>query len=78
MRRSRGRVVQVESLADFDRRVAAGATRLSGWRVRGLDLSERGPVLAGLRVAGATFLGCRSAPGDAERVEDAGALVCRR
>ena len=75
MRRSRGRVVQVESLADFDRRVAAGATRLSGWRVRGVDLSERGPVLAGLRVGGATFLGCTFGAGDAESVERAGALV---
>ncbi len=75
MRRSRGRVVQVESLGDFDRRVAAGATRLAGWRVRGVDLRDRGAVLAGLRVAGATFLGCTFAPGDEERVEGAGALV---
>lgn len=75
MRRSRGRVVHVESLADFDRRVAAGASRLSGWRVRGVDLSERGPELARLRVGGATFLGCAFASGDAEAAERAGALV---
>jgi predicted Rossmann-fold nucleotide-binding protein len=75
VRRSRGRVVQVESLADFDRRVAAGATRLSGWRVRGVDLSERGDVLARLRVAGATFLGCTFASGVEERLERGGALV---
>jgi len=67
--------VRVESLADFDRRVEAGATRLSGWRLRGLDLSERGAVLTGLRLAGATFLGCTFAPGDEERVVRAGALV---
>jgi len=75
VRRSRGRVVQVESLADFDRRVGAGATRLSGWRVRRVDLSARGAVLAGLRVAGATFLGCTFGPGEAEALERAGALV---
>jgi predicted Rossmann-fold nucleotide-binding protein len=75
VRRSRGRVVQVESLEDFDRRVAAGATRLSGWRVRHVDLTDRGEVLGSLRVAGATFLGCTFAPGDEERLEHAGALV---
>ncbi len=75
MRRSRGRVVQVESLEEFDRRVAAGATRLSGWRVRGVDLTSRGEILAHLRVAGATFLGCGFAPGDEDLVEQAGALV---
>ena len=67
--------MHVESLADFDRRVEAGASRLSGWRVRGVDLSERGAVLAGLRLGGATFLGCTFAPGDAEATERAGALV---
>jgi predicted Rossmann-fold nucleotide-binding protein len=75
VRRSRGRVVQVESLEDFDRRVAAGATRLSGWRIRRVDLSSRSGALARLRVAGATFLGCTFAPGDEERVTRAGALV---
>jgi len=75
VRRSRGRVIQVESLDDFDRRVAAGASRLGGWRVRGVDLSARGEVLAGLRVAGATFLGCSFGPGVEERIERAGALV---
>jgi len=73
--RSRGRVVRVESLADFDRRVEAGATRLGGWRVAGVDLRGRDEVLAGLRVAGATFLGCTFGPGVEERIEGAGALV---
>jgi predicted Rossmann-fold nucleotide-binding protein len=75
VKRSRGRVVHVESLADFDRRVEAGASRLSGWRVRGVDLSERGPALARLKLGGATFLGCTFAWGDAEAAERAGALV---
>ncbi|MEJ2847323.1 hypothetical protein [Nocardioides sp. CCNWLW212] len=34
MKRTRGRIVHVESLSDLDRRLAAGARRLSGWRVR--------------------------------------------
>ncbi len=75
MRRSRGRVVRVETLADFDRRVEAGATRLSGWRVARVDLRGRDEVLAGLQVAGATFLGCTFGPGVEERIERAGALV---
>ena len=75
MKRSRGRVVEVESLEEFDRRVAAGATRLSGWRVRHVDLSGRSAELARLGVAGATFLACTFAAGDEERLERAGALV---
>ncbi|HEX5087057.1 MAG TPA: Rossmann fold nucleotide-binding protein, partial [Nocardioides sp.] len=75
MERSRGRVVQVESLEEFDRRMAAGTTRLSGWRLRDVDLSARSGELARVRVAGATFLGCTFAPGDEQRVARAGALV---
>ncbi|MDQ4052632.1 MAG: Rossmann fold nucleotide-binding protein [Actinomycetota bacterium] len=75
MKRTRGRVVNVESLADFDRRLAAGATSMRGWRVRRLDLTERSAALATSRLGGATFLGCSFASGDAERVEASGGLV---
>ena len=75
MRSSRGRTVDVASPADLDRRLAAGARSLSGWRVRSLDLSEHGQVLRRCRLAGATFLGCTFGPGDAAAVEEAGALV---
>ncbi|WP_125038789.1 LOG family protein [Nocardioides sp. LS1] len=75
MRRSRGRVVHVESLAEFDRRIGAGAGSLSGWRVQDVDLSDRGAALAGARTAGATFLGCTFAEGEAARLEATGALV---
>lgn len=75
MKRRRGRVVHVESLADLDRRVAAGATSMRGWRLRGLDLTDRSGVLARLDPADATFLGCEFAPGDADRVDAGGALV---
>ena len=75
MKRTRGRVVHVDSLAEFDRRMTAGATNLSGWRVQAVDLSGRGADLARCRVAGASFLGCTFAEGEAARVVRAGALV---
>ena len=75
MRRSRGRGVQVDSLADFDRRLASGATSLRGWRIRAVDLSTRTAELQHLRVSGALFLGCRFAAGDAELAQERGAIV---
>ncbi len=75
MRHTRGRIVDITTLADLDRRLDDGAWYLTGWRVHSVDLRERGDALRSCRLAGATFLGCRFAEGDAERVEDAGALV---
>ncbi len=75
MRRSRGRGVQVDTLADFDHRLASGATSLRGWRIRAVDLRQRSAELGDLGVAGALFLGCRFASGEAERVEARGAIV---
>ncbi|MFC5179097.1 LOG family protein [Nocardioides taihuensis] len=75
MRHTRGRVVEVGTLADLDRRLAAGAASLSGWRLTAVDLRERGPALAGCHVAGATFLGCTFAPGDDDALAERGALV---
>jgi len=75
VKRSRGRVIHVETLAELDRRLAAGATTLRGWRLRGVDLSGRHDALASVGLAGATFLGCTFAPGDDDLVRAAGALV---
>jgi predicted Rossmann-fold nucleotide-binding protein len=75
VRRSRGRGVQVDTLVDFDHRLASGTTSLRGWRIRAVDLRHRSAELGDLRVAGALFLGCRFATGDAERVEVRGAIV---
>ncbi|MCW2764674.1 MAG: hypothetical protein JWO11_633 [Nocardioides sp.] len=75
MKSTRGRVVQVGSLAEFDRRLAAGATSMSGWRVRSVDLTERTAELEHSRLSGASFLGCIFAPAVAARVEASGALV---
>jgi predicted Rossmann-fold nucleotide-binding protein len=75
MRRTRGRIVHVESLEALDERLAAGATTLNGWRLHGVDLTGRVDALLQREVGGATFLGCRFANGDTERVEAAGGLV---
>ncbi|MGA8986618.1 LOG family protein [Aeromicrobium sp.] len=75
MKRTRGRVVHVESLADFDQRIRAGTGSMRGWRLRRLDLTDRGRELTAASVRGATFLGCTFAPGDAARVEGDGGLV---
>ncbi|WP_122818857.1 LOG family protein [Nocardioides pantholopis] len=75
MKRTRGRIVHIESLEELDRRLAAGARHLSGWRVRGLDLTERGDQLRACVVEGASFLGCSFAPGTGEELDRAGALV---
>ena len=75
MRHSRGRVVEVDDLDDFDRRLAAGAHDLGGWRCRSLDLRAHGDRLRSCRVAGAMFLGCRFGDGDEADVEARGAVV---
>jgi predicted Rossmann-fold nucleotide-binding protein len=76
VRRSRGRVIDVDTLDDFDRRIALGVRDLSGWRVRGLDLTGRTADLSdGHRLSGATFLGCTFGPGEEAAITAAGALV---
>ncbi len=75
MRRSRGRAIEIESLAEFDRRMARGARTLSGWWVREADLSARSADLRRCDVAGASFFGCTFAAGDAEWIEERGGIV---
>ena len=75
MRHTRGRVVEVDSLAELDRRFAAGAHSMNGWRVTSVDLADRGEQLRDTDVTGATFLGCRFAPGVEADVEARGAIV---
>jgi predicted Rossmann-fold nucleotide-binding protein len=72
---SRGRVLDVTSLADLDRRLDGGARSLTGWRVVGLDLTERGPVLLSRSLEQSLFLGCEFAEGDEEAVRRAGGTV---
>lgn len=75
MKRTRGRIVDIETLDELDRRLAAGASSLQGWRLRRLDLTGHAEALGRCRLRGATFLGCTFATGDAERVEAHGGLV---
>lgn len=74
MHTTHGRVVHVWSLADFDSRVPA-CVAIAGWRVHGVDLSGRVAVLERLAVAGASFLGCGFAAGQADALRTRGALV---
>ncbi len=69
------RVLEIETLAEIDRRVGAGATVARGWHVQSVDLRERTDALAGLDVTGAVFLGCRFADGVDEDVRRRGGLV---
>ena len=69
------RVVEIESLAQLDRKVGAGARNARGWHVQSLDLRERTAVLAGLDLTGAVFLGCQFDDGVEEDVRRRGALV---
>ncbi len=75
MKHSRGRVLDITSLADLDRRLASGVRSLAGWRVVGLDLTGRGPVLLDRSLAQSLFLGCDFADGDDEAVRRAGGVV---
>ncbi len=73
--RTRGRTIEVESLAELDERLAQGAASLSGWHIRSLDLSRRGEALTKVDVTGALFLGCRFAPGMEPDLRTRGALL---
>lgn len=75
MKRTRGRVVDVTSLDDLDRRLAGGARTLAGWRLVRLDLTDRVDALLERSVEEALFLGCTFADGDAEAVHRAGGIV---
>ena len=75
MKHSRGRVIDVTTLPDLDSRLAAGARSLAGWRVVGLDLTDRGPALLERSLGGALFLGCDFTGGDDDAVRAAGAIV---
>lgn len=69
----------IESLDEFDRTIATGVSRLRGWHLQSLDLTERAQALAALEVAGGLFLGCRfaagSGAGSEEDVRRRGGLV---
>ncbi len=75
MKARRGTVIDVDSLAEFNQRIEAGARSLDGWRLQVLDLRGRTEDLRGLHLAGATFLGCTFDEGSEQAARDAGAIV---
>jgi predicted Rossmann-fold nucleotide-binding protein len=68
-------VVEVTTVEDLDRRLRAGARRLDGWRLVGLDLTGRGEDLARCDVAQALLLGCRLTEEDERALRTRGAIV---
>lgn len=66
---------EIESLAQFDELLAAGATSMRGWHFQSVDLRRRSEKLAGLKATGALFLGCTFAPGIEELLRTRGALL---
>jgi predicted Rossmann-fold nucleotide-binding protein len=67
--------VEIETLADLDERVAAGATSMDGWQLQDLDLTGREDQLLRLDPRGALFLGCRMSEKTADRLRTGGALL---
>ena len=72
------RTLEVESLANFDRLVAAGAVAMRGWHAQSLDLRGRTAALESLDVEGAIFLGCTFDPGVEDGLRRRGALIFPR
>lgn len=75
MVRPRGSTVEVGSLAEFDRLVAAGASSMSGWLLQDLDLRGRDAALMRLDPAGALMLGCQLGPDATAYLRAGGALL---
>ncbi|GAA2116288.1 Rossmann fold nucleotide-binding protein [Nocardioides bigeumensis] len=76
MRRTRGRTVEVASLTDLDRRLAAGATSMRGWHLHDLDLRTHEDALAAVDVAGVVLVACTVA--DQAALQARGAVVLPR
>lgn len=72
-RQAAGTGAELESLAQFDARLAVGD--LVECYVQSLDLTGRSSELLATDVARAVFLGCRFAPGVEHSLEERGALV---
>ncbi len=72
------RTLEVESVAGFDRLVAAGARSMQGWHVQSLDLRGRRAQLEALDPQGAIFLGCTFDGGAEDSLRSRGALIFPR
>ncbi|WP_433159983.1 LOG family protein [Kribbella sp. CA-247076] len=67
--------VDIESLAYFDRVVAAGAVTMEGWRVQSVDLTARTANLLGMDPRGSLFLGCALEEKAEAWIRDGGGLI---
>ncbi|WP_202881033.1 LOG family protein [Kribbella amoyensis] len=67
--------VDLESLEQFDRILAAGATSMAGWRVQSVDLTGRTAELLRLAPMGSLFLGCALAEEAESWIRDGGGLI---
>jgi predicted Rossmann-fold nucleotide-binding protein len=75
VRKRAGRVVEIDSLEEFDDLVGAGATRMRGWRLQDIDLRARTEVLLTLDPAGAVLLGPDLTEPARRHLLDGGALI---
>lgn len=75
MRASHGRFITITSLDQLDRMLAGADPRLAGWRIVGLDLTERSAALRAHDTSRTTFAGCRFADDEASLHAARGALV---
>jgi predicted Rossmann-fold nucleotide-binding protein len=69
------RVVEIDTLDEFDSVASGPPGSMDGWRVRGLDLTAQSAALMRHDPAGALFLGCDVAPDALVYLETGGALV---
>jgi predicted Rossmann-fold nucleotide-binding protein len=67
--------IEIQTLAEFDERVASGARSMDGWQLQDLDLTGREDVLGRLDPHGALLLGCRLSDETADRLRAGGALL---
>lgn len=72
------RVVEIETLEQFDAVVAEGPSSMRGWRLQSVDLSDRSDVLRSLRAAGSVFLGCHVDLATVDDLRTRGALLFPR
>lgn len=75
MRLGTGASIDVETLEQFDALIAAGASRMRGWRVQDVDLRERSEQLLALRPSGAVLLGCDLTRQAEQHLRSGGALL---
>lgn len=68
------RTVEIQTLEEFDRH-AVSATRMRGWQLQDLDLTDRADALARLDPSGALLLGCRLTAASEQDLRRRGALL---